>query len=76
MMRIRTLVRAAAAAVPAALLVLSLAGCGGSSGGKDGPVPIPVVNPDPNNTLNDVTLENEAQNLDRIKAGAGPAKSK
>jgi len=64
--------------VAPAVVGLSLAGCGESSGGGAGQAPIPVINPDPNNPLKDVTLENEAQNLDKIKAGngkpSGPAK--
>jgi hypothetical protein len=50
-------------------------GCSGSTDGSSGPKPIPIVNPDPNNPLNGVGLENEAQNLDRIKAGAGKPKT-
>jgi hypothetical protein len=73
-MRILSIVRAASVAAPAALLALALSGCGGSSGGTEGPKPIPVVNPDPNNPLKDVSLENEAQNLDKIRAGIVPAK--
>jgi hypothetical protein len=71
-MRITPLVRLASWSVPAVAIALSVSGCGGSSSnGPDGPKPIPVVNPDPNNPLNGVGLENEAQNLDKIRAGAG-----
>jgi hypothetical protein len=71
-MGIAPFVRAVYAAIPAATLALLLTGCGGSSSnGSSGPTPIPVVNPDPNNPLYGVGLENEAQNLDKIRAGAG-----
>jgi len=74
MMRIALFVRAAFPVVPAAVLALSLVGCSGSSSdGSAGPTPIPVVNPDPNNPLKGVGLENEADNLDKIRAGTGKA---
>ena len=58
---------------PAVLLNLALAaGCGGTSGEKMDPEPVPVYNPDPNNPLKDVTLENEAKNLDRIRNANKP----
>lgn len=52
--------------------VLCLAGCG--TGPKENPVSIGVTNPDPNDALYGITLENEAQNLDRIKAGNSKTK--
>jgi hypothetical protein len=74
-MTLGSLVRTACLGIPTAVLALSLTGCGGSTGGSSDPTPIPIVNPDPNNPLNGVGLENEAQNLDRIKAGAGKPKA-
>jgi len=74
-MRIGDVVRNVSAAVTLGMLTSCLAGC--DSGPKENPKSIGVVNPDPNNPLKDVTLENEAQNLDRIKAGTdykAPAK--
>jgi hypothetical protein len=63
------MVRALSAAIPAAMFSLLLSGCG-FSGEKEPPKPIPVVNPDPNpsSPLKGVTLENEAQNVDRLRA--------
>jgi hypothetical protein len=68
MMRNMPVVRALSAAIPAAMLSLLLSGCG--SGAKEPPKPIDVVNPDPNPSgpLKGVTLENEAQNVDRLRA--------
>lgn len=64
-----SIVRSLATSGPALILSVLLGGCGSSNEAK-GPEPIPVVNPDPNPnySLKGVTLENEAQNVDRLRA--------
>ncbi|WP_406693722.1 hypothetical protein V5E97_22060 [Singulisphaera sp. Ch08] len=68
-MRMCHLVRGLYVWVPAGILSLGLTGCDSSP--KWNPVSVGVTNPDVANPLYGVTLENEAQNLDRIKAGDG-----
>jgi hypothetical protein len=66
-MRMVYLVRGVAGVFAAGVLALAVPGC--DSGPKENPKSIGVYNPDPNSPLKDVTLENEYQNLDKIRAG-------
>jgi hypothetical protein len=61
------LVRGAAGAFAVGVLALAVVGC--DSTPKENPKSIGVYNQDPNSPLKGVTLENEYQNLDKIRAG-------
>jgi hypothetical protein len=57
---------------------IAIAGCDGGSGAVrvvEGPKVVPTINPDANSPARDVTIENEYQNLDKIRARS-PAKRK
>ncbi len=52
----------------------AFSGCGGNPehGSAESPVVAPVHNPDPNSPLQGVGLENERDNLDKIKQATVP----
>jgi hypothetical protein len=56
-------------------LALLALGCGNPAPNEQGGVNLaPVYNPDPNSPVKGVTLENESQNLDKIRGGAAQKK--
>lgn len=55
----------------AATALLLLAGCGRTPDGPP-PKPIGVTNPNPDDPLKDVTLENESSNMDKVRKHAMP----
>lgn len=66
----RRIVRAAA--VAAGLTLAGVMGCGGPSAlPPEQAGSVPVFNPSPDNPLKDVTLNNEYQYVDKIRAGNG-----
>lgn len=55
------------AALSAGALMTASPGCGRGGDAATETKPIPVFNPDPNNPNSDISLENESENMDRLK---------